>query len=130
MSGTTEKKRGNPSWEKNGNSPNPAGRPKTVNADKRTNKEIRQDLLMQLVRKLRPHQTKAVQTAVNILDNEQASENGKLKAAAMILTLYKDLVKDIYDRNYDTDTNEELQENNAPVFSLRVIGGDEDKKED
>lgn len=113
----------NPAWTK-GVSGNPNGRPKTLDKDKRTNKEIRQDLLMQLVRKLKPYQTKAVQTAVNILNSEDASESGKLRASAMILTLYKDLVKDIYDRNYDTEENEEIQENNAPVFSLKVIGSD------
>ena len=128
MSEPQEKKKGNPNWVR-GVSPNPAGRPKVLNKEKKTNRELRGDELMAFVRKLKPYQSKAIQAAVKILDNEQASESGKLKASAMILQLYKELIKDVYDYRYDEESGEEIQEKNAPVFSLKMIGVKEDSKD-
>lgn len=116
---TEPQKRGNPNWAP-GVSGNAAGRPRVLSKEKRTNKELRGEALMQLVRKLKPYQTKAVQAAVSILDNEQSAESSKLRASALILTLYKDLVKDLYSKDYDTDEGEEIQEH-QPSFSLHVL---------
>ena len=76
---------------------------------------------MSLVRKLKPIQTKAIQAAVNILDDKLASENGKLRSAALIIQTYKDLVKDLYDYRYDDEESEEIQQDNKPIFSLHMI---------
>lgn len=121
-------KRGNPNWEK-GQSANPNGRPRTIDKDKKTNREIRGETLLHLVRKFRPHLTKAINAAVNILDDKDASESGKLRASALIITTYRELVKDVYDLKYDDEEGTEIQEQNKmPTFSLRMIGG-EDKKD-
>ena len=104
-----------------GVSGNVNGRPKVLDADKPTNKSNRQRELMSLVRKLKPIQTKAIQAAVNILDNKDASENGKLRSAALIIQTYKELVKDLYDYRYDSEESEEIQQENKPIFSLHML---------
>jgi len=104
-----------------GVSGNPAGRSRVLDADKPTNKSNRQRELMSLVRKLKPIQTKAIQAAVNILDNKDASENGKLRSAALIIQTYKELVKDLYDYRYDSEESEEIQQENKPIFSLHML---------
>lgn len=120
-----EKKRGNPFWNK-GVSGNVAGRPKVLNKDKKTNKEIRSAELLALTRKLKPHVSKAIMAAVNILENKEAVDSSKLKASALILATYKELIKDTFHKDYDLDEGEEIQQNNAPVFSLRVLSNKED----
>ena len=124
---TQEKRKvGNPQWTK-GRSGNVHGRPKGLNKEKKTNRENRSAELLNLIRKFKPLQTKAIQAAVNILDNEEASENGKLRASAMIIQTYKELLKDLYDYRYDDEESEDIQANNSPVFSLRVLENSDKK---
>ena len=107
-----------------GVSGNPAGRSRVLDADKPTNRSNRTKELLILVRKLKPIQSKAIQAAVNILDNKDASENGKLRSAALIIQTYKELLKDLYNPLYDSEESEELQQDNKPVFSLKIINND------
>jgi len=104
-----------------GVSGNPAGRSRVLDADKPTNRILREKALMELVRKFRPLQTKAIAAAVQILDNKEASENGKLRSAALIIQTYKDLIKDVYNHQYDDESAEEIQQENKPIFSLRML---------
>lgn len=123
-----EKKRGNPALFKGMPSLNPAGRPKKVlEKEKRTNRALRSEEFLNLVRKFRPHLTKAIQAAVKILDNEKANDQNKLRASALIISTYKDLVKELYDFKYDNEEAEEIQEKNAPVFSLKIINNDKEE---
>jgi hypothetical protein len=62
---------------------------------------------------------------VKILDNKEANDQNKLRASALIISTYKDLVKELYDYKYDNEEAEEIQQKNAPVFSLKMITGDE-----
>jgi len=110
---------------KPGVSGNPKGRPTVKDDEKPTNRSLRQKALLEMVRKFRPIQAKAIAAAVAILDNKEASENGKLRSAALIIQTYKDLVKDVYDYRYDDEEAEEIQVDNKPVFSLRMINTDE-----
>ena len=87
-----------------------------------TNRQIREKELLVLLRKLKPHVSKAVMTAVKIMQNEEASHQNQLKAAVIILQQYKDTMEAAYDKEYDEDQGEEIQQDNAPVFSLKVIG--------
>lgn len=115
-------RRGNPSFYPGMKPLNPNGRPKKVlEKEKRTNREIRQSSLLEVARKLKPHISKSVMAAVAILDNKEASETNKLKAAAFMVTTYRDLLKDIYDLKYSEDEGEEVQEKGGAVLSLRVI---------
>lgn len=118
----------NPAWKKGMESPNSQGRPKEISKDKKTNRTQRQQEFMGLVRKFKPHLAKAVKAAVDILDNPEASESGKLRSSALILQTYKDLVKELYDFRYDEEEAEEIQQSNAPVFSLKMISGDTESK--
>ena len=108
-----------------GVSGNPQGRRKVIDAEKPTNRSNRTKELLLLVRKLKPIQTKAIQAAVNILDNKESSENGKLRSAALIIQTYKDLIKETYDYRYDEAINEPMQEDNKPVFSLKIVNTEE-----
>ena len=116
----TEKKRGNPSWTP-GKSANPAGRPRVLNPEKKTNKSLRNDQFLQLVRKFKPHLSRAIMTAVEIMENKNSSEAGRLWSSALIIQTYKELVKDLYDYRYDADEWEEIQEQNKPAFTLHMI---------
>jgi hypothetical protein len=79
--------------------------------------------LLLLLRKLRPHVADSVLTAAGIMQNEEASHQNKLKASTIILDAYRKLVIDVYGTEVDEDP-EEIQQNNAPVFSLKVVGQD------
>lgn len=119
-------KRGNPNFFPGMKSLNPAGRPKKVlEKEKKTNRILRSEEFMSLVRKFRPHLTKAIQAAVKILDNKEANDQNKLRASALIISTYKDLVKELYDYKYDNEEAEEIQQKNAPVFSLKMITSDD-----
>ena len=121
-----KKKVGNPAWEK-GVSGNVNGRPVSMLKPGRTNREIRSDELMKLLRKFSPHQTKAIQTAVKIIENEAAADANKLKASALIIQTYRQLLLDTFDHRYDTEENNEIQDN-SPIFSLKIVGQDDDEK--
>jgi hypothetical protein len=105
---------------------NKAGRPRTVGLPKRTNREIRQDELMHLLRKFKPLQSKAVQAAYKIIENPESVDANKLKASALIISTYRQLLLDTFDYRYDEEKSEEVQEDNTPVFSLRMITNNED----
>jgi hypothetical protein len=126
---TAEEKRGpgNPAWRKNGESPNPAGRPKGLNKEKKTNKEIRSSELLMLTRRLKPHLSKAIMSAVDILDNKESAESSKLRASALIIQTYRELIKDVYDRFYDDEEGEEVQKQSAPILSFKMIEGSKEE---
>ncbi len=119
-----KKKRGNPTWGKGMQSPNPAGRPYNDDREKKTNREIRTRSMLQLLRKFSPHQSKAIMAAVKIMENEQAADANKLKASALIIQTYRELLNEVYSKDYDDNQGEEIQDN-SPVFSLRMLGTDE-----
>lgn len=109
-----------------GLSGNPRGRPVTKDAEKPTNRILRNKSLLEMVRKFKPIQAKAIAAAVKILDDKDASESGKLRSAALLIQTYKELVKDLYDYRYDDEEAEEIQKtDNKPVFSLKIINNEE-----
>ena len=123
MQAEKKNKGGNPAWQK-GVSGNPKGRPTKAEQERRTNKELRSEEFLGLVRKFKPHLTKAIQAAVKILEADDSTEAGRLRASALIISTYKELIKDLYDPRYDDEGAEEIQQNSAPVFSLRMIDSD------
>lgn len=121
-------KKGNPNWSK-GVSGNPVGRPKDKDRlDKLSKRELKDREFLMILRKIRPHIADSIMTAATIMKNEKATEAGKLKAAAMLLDNYRKLVLDMYDGEEEPDVdNPEIQEQNKPVFSLRVIDNESDE---
>lgn len=107
-----------------GVSGNPHGRiPKK---EKETPRQIRNKEFLSLLRKLKPLQAKAIKTAGEILMDEEASEGGKLRASALLIQTYKDLVKEVYaDTKAGEASDEEAPEvedsKPAPVFSLKML---------
>lgn len=97
-------------------------------AKQMTNRELREREFMSLLRKLKPLVAESINTAAKIMKNEEATDANKLKAAIVLLDNYKDMVGNVYEGRYDEEENEEIQQPNASVFSLKVIDGNSDSK--
>lgn len=122
---------------KPGQSGNPNGRPKALaSLTEPSQKEVKENVidnrlarqrnLMELARKLKPLQAKAIGEAAKILDAPLATENGKLKAAAMIISTYKSLISEIYDPAFDEKAEEKQQP--QPVEQIQKEAPKEEKK--
>ena len=117
-------KRGNKSWVRGGPSPNPSGRPKNSEREnKPTNRELKERELLMLLRKIKPHVAEAIMSAAKIMKNEEASHQNQLKAATILLDNYRRLTLDLYDGDEEKLEQEgtEVQQNNAPILSLRIV---------
>jgi len=120
------------SKENNGGVPdsniNRNGRPKDPEKKKITRRSMKDKELIQLVRKLRPHVSQAIMTAVKIMGDEEASHTNQLKAAAFLFVQHANLISEAYggeENPEEVDPDEVQPQNNTPVFSLKVV----DKKE-
>jgi len=120
-------------WRGPAGSINRSGRPKKSDQNdkpSKTNRELRQEELLNLVRKFKPLQTKAIQAAVKVIDNAQSNDSSKLRAAALLIETHRALLKDLYDYRYDDESAEEVTQDPpalAPVFSLRMLEDQEDE---
>lgn len=113
-------------WKGPPGSRNNAGRPKRdPNAEKKTNRELRSDEFMSLVRKFKPHLSKAIRAAVEVIDNEKAADQNKLKASALIISTYRGLISELYDYRYDEEEAEEIQQQTGAVLSLTVVNNED-----
>ena len=126
MSEVVPKKTG---WRGPPGSINVAGRKKKTDEDrdkeKKTNRQRREESLLNLVRKFSGIQTKAIQAAVKILDNNESNDASKLRAAALIIETHRALLKDLYDYRYDEEPAEAITEDPpAPKFSLKMLEED------
>lgn len=90
---------------------------------KLTNRQKRERELMVLARKFKPLQAVAIATSAKIMQNDQASDQNRLKASALIISVYQELLKDVYSKEYDesTDVQEIQPTTKAPVFSLTMV---------
>lgn len=107
---------------------NKKGRPRMLRLPERTNREIRQSELISLVRKFKPLQTKAIQAAIKIIDSQDSNDSNKLRASALLIQTYRQLLLDTFDYRYDDEQSEEIQDKNVPIFSLKIINT-EDQEE-
>lgn len=117
-------------WKGPAGSINKAGRPPAPKGEKPTNRELRERELMMLLRKIRPHVANAVQQASKIMQDSTASHMNQLRAATVLLDSFRKLTLDVYDADVvdsEAEGTEVQEQNNAPVFSLRMIGGEEDR---
>ena len=98
------------------------GRPTTAEKVKKfTKRELRERELLMILRKLRPHVADSIIAAAKIMKNEQALDSNKLKAATILLDNYRKLVLDLYDGEDQEGEGTEVQQENRPLFSLKVI---------
>jgi len=123
------KRKGNPNWKKGGPSPWAAGRTPNSERDKQpTNRELKERELLMLLRKIKPHVAEAIMQASKIMRNDEASHQNQLKAATILLDNYRRLTLDLYDGDEDKleqEGTEVQQQNSGPVFSLKIVGQDE-----
>jgi hypothetical protein len=111
-------------WNK-GQSGNSAGRPKKENMlDRPTNRQLKDKELVMLLRKIKPMIADAIITAADVMKNQEASHQNQLKAATILLDNYRRLVLDLYDGEDEAEAGVEIQQNNAPVFSLKMVNSD------
>jgi len=103
---------------------NKAGRIKG-NAEK-SRREIRDQSLLSLLRKISPHLSESIMTAATIMKNKEAAHANQLKAAVILLNAYKELVNEVYAGGDEEEIGTEIQPN-GPVFSLRIVGDDKSK---
>ena len=94
----------------------------------KSRREIKEQELLSLLRKIKPHIADSVMTASRIMKNAESNDGNKLKSAALLISLYKELLKDAYEGGDEDAEGLEVQPN-APSFSLHVIPQKE-KEED
>lgn len=94
-----------------------------------TNRQLREREFMNLLRKLKPHVAEAIMAAVNIMKNKEAAHANQLKAATIILDQYKQTMQQVYDKDYDEDGAEEIQQQQTALFSLKVVNGSDEVAE-
>lgn len=109
-----------------GVSGNPHGRPRKDGTSK-TNKDLRTEELENMLNKLKPGMGKAIRCATQIIEDRESTESGKLRASALVITTYKELIKELYSEKYDDSEGKELadEDDKAPVFSLTVLSNNE-----
>lgn len=115
------------------------GRPKGSPNKKVSRRSLRDKELMSLLRKLRPHISDAIMTAVKIMKDKQASETNRLRAVAFLQDQYHKLLLEVYEGEEYQDgadapeavqppeeiqPKEEKKAPSGPVFSLRIVGDD------
>lgn len=105
---------------------NRRGRP-VKTGDKPTNRELRERELVMLLRKIRPHVADSIMEAAKIMKNNQAADQNKLKACTILLDAYRKLTLDLYDGEEPDEVGTEIQEQNTPVFSLKMINTEKEK---
>lgn len=104
---------------------NRSGRPKAadlVNPKSLTGSEVREKELKQLLRRYKPLVAKALANAEKVLDSEDASEQGKLRATALILAEYPKLLNEAYGKESNSLEEQDNEEKtNAPIISFKVL---------
>lgn len=101
---------------------NREGRPIKESTKKPTNRELKERELLMLLRKIRPHVADSIMAAAKIMKNEEAAHQNTLKACTILIDAYRKLTLDLYDGEAPDEEGTEIQEQNKPVFSLKVIG--------
>lgn len=83
------------------------------------NRRLREKQLLMLSRKLKPHVKKAIETLNELIDNPEIAPAVKFQASKFMLVTNKTLTESIYADKYDEE--EQVEEEQKPVFSLRMI---------
>lgn len=115
---------------------NKLGRPLKKDEKTLTRREAKDKEMLTLARKLKPGAQVALKEALKILNNDKASESAKLKAAEIYLRYFHLTVDKLYqpsgaDELPEDQTNvEDVQPDNRPVFSLRMINTEPSEEKD
>lgn len=109
-----------------GKSGNPHGRPtadKLINPKSVSGNVLREKEFKQILRRLKPLTGKAIIKLQDLIEADGTTENTRMRAIAFVLTEYEKLMNEVYKpvkgENFDEDDDEE----DTPVVSLRVLNG-------
>jgi hypothetical protein len=94
---------------------------------KLTNRDLRERELLMLLRKIRPHVSDAIIQAARIMKSPESSDTNVLKSCVILTDAYRRLTLDLYDSDDMDAEGTEVQQDNSPVFSLRMINTEENK---
>lgn len=114
---------------------NTRGRPLKKDEKSLTRREAKDKEMLTLARKLKPGAQVALKEALKILNNDKASEAAKLKAAEIYLKYFHLTVDKLYQPSgadelpEDQTKVEDVQPDNRPIFSLRMLPDPEPKIE-
>lgn len=114
---------------------NVKGRPLKKDQKSLTRREAKDKEMLTLARKLKPGAQVALKEALKILNNEKASEAAKLKAAEIYLKYFTLTMDKLYapsgadELPEDQTKVEDVQPDNRPIFSLRMLPDPEPKIE-
>lgn len=112
---------------------NKAGRPLKKDTQTLTRREAKDKEMLTLARKLKPGAQVALKEALKILNDPKASEAGKLKAADIYLKYFQLTMDKLYAASAADElpesemTIQDVQPDNRPVFSLKIINNEEEK---
>lgn len=114
---------------------NTRGRPLKKDEKTLTRREAKDKEMLTLARKLKPGAQVALKEALKILNNDKASEAAKLKAAEIYLKYFHLTVDKLYQPSgadelpEDQMKVEDVQPDNRPLFSLKMLPQPEEKEE-
>jgi hypothetical protein len=94
------------------------GRPVGTTKKNLANRKIKEEALLALLRKLKPHLTDAVKAATDIMNDATAKDVDRLRASATIITTYKQLIEDVYKDEDGAESAPEIQPKGAKVSFL------------
>lgn len=107
-----------------GKSGNPQGRPNAkdlVNPKSLSGTEYREKEFKQILRRLKPINSKALRKLDEMIDDESTTEASRLKAIVFVMKTYQDMMDDLYKPiNNNTDAVEDKEESLAPIISFKV----------
>lgn len=114
---------------------NKRGRPLKGDEKTLTRREAKDKEMLTLARKLKPGAQVALKEALKILNDPKASEAGKLKAADIYLKYFQLTMDKLYAASAADElpesemTIQDVQPDNRPLFSLKIINNEEPSKE-
>lgn len=114
---------------------NRRGRPLKGDEKTLTRREAKDKEMLTLARKLKPGAQVALKEALKILNDPNASEAGKLKAADIYLKYFQLTMDKLYAASAEDElpesemTIQDVQPDNRPLFSLKIINNEEPSKE-
>lgn len=111
-----------------GQSGNPHGRPQAkdlVNPKSLTGTEYREKEFKQILRRLKPLNSKALKVFTDMLEDEKTTEATKVKVAVFIMKTYQDMMDDLYKplNNQASEAKDDEDFDDTPAVSFKVING-------